>query len=166
MTTTIRFMQGTGWASRLIVLQEKTAMPFTPSHVEILTPDGKFYFGSMRAGGVMRRPVGYDAGRVATDPVTGRLRELLLPLPTTPEQEARGWAWAKTKLDEPYDSAAIFGFVIPWHEHTQYHAICSAFVTLWLRAAGWLAFPVTAPAHLIDPRDLLLGLSFRVHVPM
>jgi hypothetical protein len=155
---TIRFVQGSELSSKLIVAQEKVAMPFTPSHVEILTADGKYYLGSMLDGGVKRRPVGYDAGTIT--------HELLLPLDTTTEQETAAWAWAETKIGEPYDSVAIFGFVIPIHEHTLYHAICSAFVALFLRACEWFQWPLAAPAHLIDPRDLLLVISGRMHVPM
>ena len=163
---TMRFVQGSEFASKLIVLQEKTALPFAPSHVEALTPDGGFYLGSMVDGGVQKRPVGYDASTIAVDQTTGKNRELLLPLDTTPEQDAVIWASAGKKIGEPYDSAAIFGFVIPLHEHTLNHAICSAFWTLELRAGGWFKWPLAAPAHLIDPRDLLLIISGRMEVPM
>ena len=118
----IRFVQGTELSSKLIVAQEKTAMPFTPSHVEAKTPDGGFYLGSMMEGGVQKRPVGYDKGLVA--------HELLLTLDATPEQDAKFWDFLNSKLGEPYDSAAIFGFVIPVHEHLLNHAICSALITL------------------------------------
>ena len=101
MPLTLRFVQGTELSSQLIVAQEKTAMPFTPSHVEVRTPDGCFYLGSMLDGGVQKRPVGYDRGIVA--------HELLLPIDTTPEQDAAAWAWGEKRIGEPYDSAAIFG---------------------------------------------------------
>lgn len=172
MTTTVRFVQGAEFASELIVLQEKTAMPFTPSHVEILSKDGKSYFGSMLDGGVQYRPVGYDNGKLAIDPNTHKARELLLQLPTTPEQENASWAWADKHIGELYDSPAIFGFVIPIHEHKVDHVICSACVTLFLRveppspAKAFFPYPLAAPAHLIDPRDLLLGFSMTVRVPM
>lgn len=164
MTTVIRFIRGTGLPSDLIVAQEKTAMPFTPSHVEILSRDGKSYFGSMFEGGVQYRPLDHE--KLSVDPITGKRRELLLPLDTTPEGEAAAWKWADGKIGEPYDSAAIFGFVIPLREHTLNHAICSACATLFLRTAGWFADPLAAPAHLIDPRDLLLIISGRMKVPM
>jgi hypothetical protein len=141
-------------------------MPFTPSHVEALTPDGGFYLGSMLDGGVQKRPVGYDRGLIAIDPTTGKERELLLQVDTTPEQDAKLRAFLKSKIGEPYDSPAIFGFVIPIHEHLLNHAICSALITLALRACGWFATPLAAPAHLIDPRDLLLLISGRMYVPM
>lgn len=141
-------------------------MPFTPSHVEALTPDCGFYLGSMFEGGVQKRPVGYDKGLIAVDPVTDKERELLLRIDMTPQQDAKFWAFLESKIGEPYDSPAIFGFVIPIHEHVINHAICSALITLALRACGWFATPLAAPAHLIDPRDLLLVISGRMYVPM
>jgi hypothetical protein len=141
-------------------------MPFTPSHVEALTPDGGFYLGSMQNGGVQKRPVGYDKGLIAIEPATGKERELLLTIPATSEQDAAFWAFLESKIGEPYDSAAIFGFVIPLHEHLLDHAICSALITLALRACYYFEYPLAAPAHLIDPRDSLLMLSCRMHVPM
>jgi hypothetical protein len=45
------------------------------------------------------------------------------------------------------------------------HAICSALITLALRACGWLQWPIAAPAHLVDPRDLLLIISGRMQIP-
>jgi hypothetical protein len=153
----IRFVQGTAISSRLIVAQEKTAMPFTPSHVEARSPDG-FDLGSHSDGGVQKRPIGYDKATTA--------HELLLTLDTTPEQDAAFWAFLESKIGEPYDSPAIFGFVIPLHEHELNHAICSALMTLGLRACNWFAYPLAAPAHLIDPRDLLLLISGRMRVPM
>jgi len=153
----IRFVQGSELSSKLIVAQEKTAMPFTPSHVEALTPDGMFYLGSMIDGGVQRRPVGYDKGLVA--------HELLLTIEATADQDAKFWTFLNSKIGELYDSPAIFGFVIPIHEHKFNHAICSALMTLALRASEWFAWALAAPAHLIDPRDLLLLISGRMKVP-
>ena len=154
----IRFVQGCEITSQLIAAQEKTAMPFTPSHVEALTPDGGFYLGSMTDRGVQKRPVGYDKGNIN--------HELLLPVDATAEQDAAFWKFLESKIGEPYDSPAIFGFIIPVHEHLLNHAICSALITLALRACKWFAFPLAAPAHLIDPRDLLLLLSGRMKIPL
>ena len=36
----LRFVAGTGIISRAIIAQEKTALPLTPSHVEVLSEDG------------------------------------------------------------------------------------------------------------------------------
>lgn len=133
-------------------------MPFTPSHVEALTVDGKFYLGAHSDGGVMKRPVGYDKDMTA--------HELLLTLDATPEQDAAFWKFLESHIGEPYDWSAIFGFVLPEHEHVFEHVICSALMTLGLRACNWFASPLAAPAHLIDPRDLLLLISGRTTVPM
>jgi hypothetical protein len=153
----IRFVQGTALTSRLIMAQEKAAMPFTPSHVEALTPDGGFYLGAHDNDGVQKRPVGYDQAETA--------HELLLTLDATPEQDAAFWKFLEARIGEPYDWRAIIGFVLPIHEHQHEHAICSALIALALRACDWFPAPLAAPAHLIDPRDLLLIISGRMTVP-
>ena len=153
----IRFVQGSELSSRLIVAQEKAAMPFTPSHVEAVTPDGS-YLGSMLDGGVQRRPPGYDAGKVA--------HELILTLEATVDQDAKFYAFLDKHVGEPYDWRAIIGFILPEHEHLTNHAICSALITLALRACEWFKWPLAAPAHLVDPRDLLLLISGRMEIPM
>jgi len=153
----IRFVQGTEFSSRLIVAQEKTAMPFTPFHVEARTADG-FDLGAHSDGGVQKRPVGYDKATTA--------HELLLTLDATAEQDAAFWKFLGGHIGEPYDWHAIIGFVLPEHEHVFEHAICSALITLALRACNWFPAPLAAPAHLIDPRDLLLLISGRMTVPM
>src|ERR1700681_3697564 len=152
----IRFVEGTAWSSKLIIAQEKTAMPFTPSHVEALTPDGGFYLGAIFDGGVRKRPVGYDKGTFSN--------ELLLTLDATPNQDAAFWEFLEGHIGEPYDWRAILGFILPEREHVFDHAICSALITLALRAKGceWFKWPLAAPAHLIDPRDLLLLISSRM----
>ena len=132
-------------------------MPFTPSHVEAVTPDG-FYLGAHYSTGVEERKPGYDGAWVAL--------ELILKLEATPEQNAAFYAFLHSKIGEPYDWRSIFGFVIPGHHHETDHAICSALITLALRSCSWFAFPLAAPAHLVSPRDLLLILSGRVVVPM
>jgi hypothetical protein len=166
----IRFVRGTGWGSEAIVLQEKTCMPFTPSHVEALTPDGLSYVGSRLDGGTQARPVGYDAGKVARlpdgyDPVAfpAGLCDMVLDLGGT--MDATFYKYLNDSIGEPYDWKAIVGFVLPEHLHLADHAICSAKIALALRKCGWLAWPVAAPAHLINPRDLLLMVSARMKVP-
>lgn len=152
----IRFVQGTSLTSRLIMAQEKTAMPFTPSHVEALTPDG-FYLGAHDDGGVQKRPVGYDKATMA--------HELLLDLATSPKCDEIFYDYLNSHIGEPYDWKAIFGFIVPGHEHDVGHVICSALQTLALRACGYFPWPLAAPAHLIDPRDLLLMISGKMAVP-
>lgn len=160
----IRFVQGTAITSRLIMAQEKTAMPFTPSHVEALSEDGKYYIGAHIEDGVRARPVGYDAGEVGTLP-DGSPCDLQLTLWATPEQDAIFHAYMRSKIGEPYDWRAILGFILPEHEHLPQHAICSALVTLALRQCNWFRWRLAAPAHLVDPRDLLLMLSTHMQIP-
>jgi hypothetical protein len=153
----IRFVEGSGFTSKLIIAQEKTAMPFTPSHVEAVMPDGS-YLGAHFDGGVQARKPGYDAGQFAN--------ELFLTLEATAAQDVRFSQFMEKHIGEPYDWPAILGFVIPEHFHAPNHAICSALVTLALRDCGWFQWPLAAPAHLVDPRDLLLMISARQQVPM
>ena len=42
-------------------LQGGEAKPFTPSHAEAVSHDGKSYIGAHLSGGIQARPVGYDA---------------------------------------------------------------------------------------------------------
>ena len=157
----LRFVAGTGIISQAIIAQSKTAMPFTPSHVEAVSADGLSYIGAHISGGIQSRPKDYDAGQFA--------HELFLePVPNVTDhycQDQMFDLFMKTKIGEPYDWHAIVGFIIPEHFHTPNTAICSAVCTLALRACGWLQWPVAAPAHLISPRDLLLMISARMEVP-
>jgi hypothetical protein len=153
----LRFVQGSSLISKAIVAQSKTAMPFTPSHVETVSEDGASYIGAHISGGIQARPVGYDKDETA--------HELFLTLVASSEQDRLFWDFMVSKIGEPYDWHAIVGFVIPEHFHTVDTAICSAVATLALRHCEWFATPVAAPAHLISPRDLLLGISMRMEVP-
>lgn len=156
---TIRFVLNRGLVSDAIKAQEKTAMPFTPSHVEARTPDGAFYIGAHIDGGVMKRPVGYDKDTMVD--------EVILDLEATPEQSAAFYAFLENKIGEPYDWLSIIGFVVPEHFHLPEHVICSALQALALRApeCEWFRWRLAAPAHLIDPRDLLLILSTHMQIP-
>jgi hypothetical protein len=153
----LRFVQGTAWTSKLIIAQQKTAMPFTPSHVEAVTPDG-LYLGAHMDGGVKERKPNYDQGKFA--------HELMLALPATSEQNKKFYDYLGAHLGEPYDWRAITGFAVPGHYHSLYHTICSALVAGALRTCEWFPFPLPAPWHLIDPRDLLLMISVKLEVPM
>jgi hypothetical protein len=168
----IRSVLHIGWESTAITLQEKTAMPFTPSHVEALTPDGKFYIGAHMDGGVMARPVGYDAGQIAKLPdgydkafFPDGLCDLRLDLCTSQDQDAMFQKFMTSHIGEPYDWKAIIGFLLPEHLHLPNHAICSALVTLALRDCKYFQWRLAAPAHLVDPRDLLLMISTRMQIP-
>lgn len=153
----LRFVQGRSFISRAIVAQSKTAMPFTPSHVETVSEDGASYIGAHIEGGIQARPVGYDQADT--------LHELLLPLAATGEQDRVFWDFMVSKIGEPYDWHAIIGFILPRHEHTANTAICSAISALGLRKCEWFRWPLAAPAHLISPRDLLLTISGQMEIP-
>ncbi len=157
MTCIIRFVRSIGLASDGIAALEKTALPFTPSHVEAVSPDG-FYLGAHFSGGVQKRPKDYDAGKFS--------HELFLTLETTEDQAVAFYAFLDKHIGEKYDWRAIVGFIIPEHEHIPNHTICSALIALALRSCNYFQWPLAAPAHLIDPRDLLLVLSGRMAVPM
>ena len=168
----IRFMRGTGWESTAIVWQEKACMPFPPSHVESLSRDGTTYIGAHIDDGVRARPIGYDKGHIAKLP-TGYdasvfpdgLCDFLLNIPATPEQDDKFHLLQEARIGQPYDWKAIIGFLLPNHEHMTNHAICSAAVTLDLRGCGRFRWRLATPAHLVDPRDLLLMLSTHMQIP-
>lgn len=161
---TLRFVRSKGWSSDAIVMREKTSMPFTPSHVECVTPDGK-WLGQHSDGGMLARDADYDHNDVALLP-DGRRCEMFVSLPVSPEQADAFYDAAHRAIGEPYDWKAIIGFGVTWHEHQKFHAICSAKMLLLLRTKGceYFPWPVTVPAHLVDPRDLMLMLSTHVKI--
>jgi hypothetical protein len=160
----IRFVQSKGWSSDLIVLREKTCMPFPPSHTECVTPDGK-WLGQHADGGMQAREAGYDHDDVAILP-DGRRCEIIVSLPVTQAQADAFYAAAHAAIGEPYDWHAIIGFGVTFHEHQKFHAICSAKMLLLLRTKGceYFKWPLVVPAHLVDPRDLFLILSSHVQI--
>lgn len=156
MTIRLRFVAGRDDVSLAIILRSQVAMPFTPSHVECVMPDGK-YAGQHFHGGMAARDPGYDKAYLS--------HELFVELPASGEQCAAFYAGAAASLGQPYDWQAILGYVVPGHFHDINHAICSAKMLLLLRACGFLRWPVAVPAHLVSPRDLLLMLSAIVEIP-
>jgi hypothetical protein len=157
MPIRLRFVTSADLLSALIRAEERTTIPFIPSHVEAVTPDG-LYLGAHDIGGVAARPPGYDRAALA--------HELFLDLPATEPQATAFHKYLARKIGAPYDWKAILDFVDPFADlHDNQHLICSALQTLALRACGWFAAPLVCPAHQISPRDLLLTLSGRVPVP-
>ena len=153
----LRFVTCNDEISRLIRLQAGVCMPFTPSHVECVSQDGKSYIGEHFDGGMQARPVGYDAAIL--------LQEKLVDLPCTAESESQFYIFIESKIGEPYDWRSIIGFVDPaLNLHEKNHLICSAMMTAALRASGFFAFPLVVPFHHISPRDLFLMLSSHVQI--
>jgi hypothetical protein len=161
----IRFVTTKDFSSELIRLDGGVSMPFTPSHTEALTQDGKGYIGARFGSGITLQPVGYDADTLLTLP-DGSKSERIVSLPCTPEQEAAFYKFVHGKIGEPYDWRAIIGFVDPAHEHELDHAICSAFMTQSLRdGCSYFRWPMTKPFHRISPDMLFLILSTHVEIP-
>jgi hypothetical protein len=160
----IRFVRSKGWSSDAIVFREKTCMPFSPSHTECVTPAGK-WLGQHSDGGMQAREPGYDHDDVALMP-DGRRCEIIVSLPVTQAQADAFYAAAEASIGEPYDWQAILGFAASGHHHDKFHAICSAKMELLLRTKGceYFPWPLTVPAHLVDPRDLFLILSSHVKI--
>lgn len=158
----LRFVRSRGLSADAIAWREGTCMPFTPSHVECVTPDGD-WLGQHFAGGMQARKAGYDHDDVAVM-ADGRRCEIFVALPSTSEQAGAFYAAATDSIGEPYDWKAIVGFVLPAHEHIKFAAICSAKMTLLLRGCGYFRWPLAAPTHLVDPRDLLLILSTHMQI--
>jgi hypothetical protein len=160
----LRFVTGNDLVSRLIRMQAGVSMPFTPSHVEALSPNGKAYIGAHFGGGVAARPVGYDDDQLMTLP-DGSRSERLINLAASDAAQAAFHAFVQSKIGEPYDWKAIIGFLEPdVHQHEIDHVICSAFMAAALRACGYFPSPLTVPFHHISPRDLFLILSTHIQI--
>ena len=153
----LRFVAGMDDISLAIIWRSQVCMPFTPSHVECVTPEGK-YAGQHAEGGMAARDPGYDKSYLA--------HELFVDLQASDEQTNAFYAYVEASIGEPYDWEAILDYALPFNLHVFNHAICSAKMLLALRAqpAPWIKFPIAVPAHLVSPRDLLLVLSSLVEI--
>lgn len=163
----LRFVTGSDLISRFIRTQGGLAMPFTPSHVEALSQDGLTYVGAHIDGGILARPVGYDADKLLTLP-DGSKSERIVSLPGTDAQEAAFYAFVQSKIGSPYDWKSIISFMAPdINLHDFAHIICSAFMAAALRTKGceYFPWPMVVPFHHVSPRDLLLILSTHVEIP-
>jgi hypothetical protein len=102
---------------------------FWASHVEAMTPQGK-YLGAHCDGGVQARDVGYDAQVLQ--------QELFVELPeTAPGQADEFYAFLDRHIGEPYDFESILGFLVPnIATHQPQHIICSALQALALGNAN------------------------------
>ena len=128
------------------------------SHVEALTPDGK-YLGAHTDVGVQALPIDYDKGKFD--------RELLVDLDADDAMTAKFYHYLNAVVGEPYDFGAIAAFITHFDQRMKHHVICSALQTLALSPApgcGWFPNWLSVPAHRISPRDLLLVLSGRVAI--
>lgn len=155
----IRFVAEKGFIPWLIRLQAGICMPFTPNHVESVSPDGQWTYGEHIAGGLQKRPKGYDSATM--------LREFFVTIECSQEQADLYYRYLESKVNgEPYDWRSIISFIIPsWNLHKQGELICSAITTAAMRKSGVLHWWLTVPFHHISPRDVLLMCSVLVEVP-
>lgn len=147
----LRFVGGNSEFSRAILVQTGGLY----SHVECVTPAGK-YLGALADGGVLAREPDYDAGTFD--------HEKFLDLPADAAMAAAFYAGAAAHIGEPYDFAAIAGFVAHMDLHAKGAVICSAFITIHLQACRWFASRLAQEPHEISPRDLFLVISGRLDV--
>jgi hypothetical protein len=155
----IRFIAEKGFISWLIRLQAGICMPFTPNHVESVSPDGQWYYGEHIVGGLQKRPKGYDAATL--------LHEFFVTIECTQEQSDAYYGYLESKVNkEAYDWRSIISFIIPsWNLHHQGELICSAITAAAMRKGGVLQWWLAVPFHHISPRDVLLMCSVLVDVP-
>jgi hypothetical protein len=161
----LRFVRHKGFACAAIVWRAgMVGMPFIPTHAEWVAPNGKC-IGQFGHGGMQERPMGYDRDDVYVMK-DGRRCDLIVSLPVTQEQADTFYAgaYAAVAANEPYDWSAPWGFLFPGHHHTPGHSVCSSKMFLLLRAIAFFRWPITVPAHLVDPRDLLMILSTHVQI--
>lgn len=125
---------------------------FTPSHVEIVVPEG--YLGAHYQGGILIRPVGYDRVTMTNELFV----DAALP------NEAKAETWARSKIGALYDWRAILDYLVPENWHQSGAFICSAFATGSLDKGGAFAYPLALPWHLVSPALLLLWLSGRTQI--
>lgn len=153
----LRFVTGHDLVSRLILAREGAMAAWVkdvPSHVEMVVAEG--YLGAHDDGGVQIRKIGYDLPYLAAE----RFVDVALP------DEAAAEAFARRKIGEPYDFAAILDLaaLAPLDLHLHEHCICSALMTLVLLHGGAFATPLGLPAHLVSPALLLFWLSGRLAI--
>lgn len=129
-----------------------------PTHAEAVMPDESL-LGSHFIGGVMIRPKGYDASPVTAPP----LRDLVVALDTTPDQEDAWWAFLRAQVGKPYDVTAIAGLALNRDWRAADSWFCSELMAAGLEACGYVGKLSSTDNH-ISPRDLLLVLSGRVPV--
>ncbi len=155
----IRFVAERGLIPWCIRYQAGIAMPFTPNHVESVSPDGAWYYGEHIVGGLQKRPKDYDAPKL--------LAEFFVTIPCTQEQADAYYGYLESKVNsESYDWRSIISFAFPsWNLHKQGELICSAITAAAMRKGKVLPYILTVPFHHLSPRDILLICSVLVDVP-
>ncbi len=155
----IRFIAQKGFVPWLIRVQAGIAVPFTPNHVESVSPDGQWYYGEHISGGLRKRPKGYDDATLKA--------EFFVTISCTQAQADTYYGYLESKVNnEPYDWRSIISFLFPsWNLHKRGELICSAITAAAMRQGKILPYILTVPFHHISPRDVLLICSVLVDVP-
>lgn len=112
--------------------------------------------------GMVEREAGYDAKTIYIQ--NGRRCELVVDLPCTLAQQNAFYEFCRRSIGEPYDWSAPWGFLLGGHHHRKLNSTCSAKMLMALRACNYFPWPLTKPAHEINPADLLTILSTHVEI--
>lgn len=162
----LRFVTESDPVSAAIRFQAGLSMPFTPSHCECVSLDGKWWIGQHAPDGMKARPAGYDAAKLMTLP-DGSKSQKFVNLPCTPEQEKCFYDHIQSRIDAPYDITSIADFADPsLNLHVVGDLICSAEMGWALRQNPYPYFPwpTTKPLHRWSPDMLFLILSTHVEI--
>lgn len=156
----IRFVTCNDWISDGIRLYEHDGWA---THAEAVMPDGSL-LGAHLQGGVEIRPAGYDKATMT--------RELIVELKGIDSTQVSAWntaesrfyAFLQAQVGKPYDRTALVGLALDrdWHQADSW--FCSELMAAALEECGYCPRLASLNSH-ISPRDLLLGLSFRVPIP-
>lgn len=158
----IRFVTCNDWISDGIRIYEHDGWA---THAEAVMPDGSL-LGAHLQGGVQIRPAGYDKATMTRELIVG------LPDKTASIGEAAAvytmehdfLAFLQAQVGKPYDRTALIGLALDrdWHQADSW--FCSELMAAALEECGYCPRLASLNSH-ISPRDLLLGLSFRVPIP-
>jgi len=120
------------------------------SHVDAVLPDGSLL--GARSDKVGGKPAGVEIRPPGYEPVT---RRAVVRIPVTSAEAAAWEAWLRSQINEPYDSGAIWGFVLGRADHAQGRWICSALQTGALQVIRRLP-KLPVPTSQVTPDALLL----------
>jgi len=144
-TLTIRFINEPDLISRLITWQTDSLF----CHTEGLSRDGQSWVGAHSGTGVQARPLNWVKPTF----------EKCYKLPVSDDQYEAAMSFMDSKIGYPYDYEDIVGML--FHKRlglTDHQVICSAFMLMWLQAAGLQPLNVLAGYDaLITPETLHLS---------
>jgi hypothetical protein len=145
---TIRFINEPGIVSRLIDWETNSLF----CHTEGLSGDGQSWIGAHAGTGVEARPLDWCVPTF----------ERRYAVPVTDNQYERAMQFMENWKGRPYNYADIIGLALHNRKGASEHEIiCSAFMLLWLQAAGlWPLNALEYYAYLITPETLHLSPIF------